>query len=214
MSDSLWSHGLYSPWNSTGQKTGVGSLSLLQGDLPNQGIKPRSAALQADSLPAEPPGKLWEDFKSGENTLLWHLMMDIFHYTFFQSHRINHKVNYKFWVIIIYNHKFINCNKCITLLGMSIMEKAMDMWCQGAYGIQHISTSSSQLCCDPKTAVKSSFKTKRKETQEIFLKWWICLIPWFWWLYCERLHMSKLNMYTLNTCNFFYTSIYTSINLG
>ena len=30
MSDSLWSHGLYSPWNPPGQNTGVGSLSLLQ----------------------------------------------------------------------------------------------------------------------------------------------------------------------------------------
>ena len=29
VSDSLWPHGLYSPWNSPGQKTGVGSLSLL-----------------------------------------------------------------------------------------------------------------------------------------------------------------------------------------
>ena len=27
------------------------------GDLPNPGIKPRSPALQGDSLPAEPPGK-------------------------------------------------------------------------------------------------------------------------------------------------------------
>ena len=27
------------------------------GDLPNPGIQPRSPALQADSLPAEPPGK-------------------------------------------------------------------------------------------------------------------------------------------------------------
>ena len=27
------------------------------GALPNSGIKPRSLALQADSLPAEPPGK-------------------------------------------------------------------------------------------------------------------------------------------------------------
>ena len=49
--------GLYSLWNSPGQKTGVGSLSLLQEHLPNPGIKPRSLALQADSLPADPPGK-------------------------------------------------------------------------------------------------------------------------------------------------------------
>ena len=31
VSDSLWPHGLYSPWNSPDQNTGVGSLSLLQG---------------------------------------------------------------------------------------------------------------------------------------------------------------------------------------
>ena len=50
-------HGLYSPWNSPGQNTGVGSLSLLQGNLPNPGIEPRSPALQEDSLSAETPGK-------------------------------------------------------------------------------------------------------------------------------------------------------------
>ena len=44
MSDSLGSHGLYSAWNSPGQNTGVGSRSLLQGNLPNPGIKPRSPA--------------------------------------------------------------------------------------------------------------------------------------------------------------------------
>ena len=53
-------HGLYSPWNSLGQNTGVGSLSLLHGDFPNPGIEPRSPSLQADSLPAEPQGKAQE----------------------------------------------------------------------------------------------------------------------------------------------------------
>ena len=38
MSNSLQPHGLYSPWNSLGQNTGVGSLSLLQGTLPNPGL--------------------------------------------------------------------------------------------------------------------------------------------------------------------------------
>ena len=57
MSDSLRPQGLYSPWDSPGQNTGVGRLSLLQGDPPNPGIKPRSLTLQADSLPAKPPGK-------------------------------------------------------------------------------------------------------------------------------------------------------------
>ena len=57
VSDSLRPHGLYSPWNSPGQNTGVGCLSVLQGDLSNPGIELRSLALQADSLPAEPQGK-------------------------------------------------------------------------------------------------------------------------------------------------------------
>ena len=40
MSDSLRPHGLYSSWNSPGQNTGVGSLSLLQGIFPIQGSNP------------------------------------------------------------------------------------------------------------------------------------------------------------------------------
>ena len=37
MSNSLWTHGLYSSCNSPGQNTGVGSHSLLQGIFPTQG---------------------------------------------------------------------------------------------------------------------------------------------------------------------------------
>ena len=40
VSDSLWPHGQYSPWNSPGQNTGVGSLSLLQRIFPTQGSNP------------------------------------------------------------------------------------------------------------------------------------------------------------------------------
>ena len=40
MSHSLRPHGLYSPWASPGQKTGVGSISLLQGIFPTQGSNP------------------------------------------------------------------------------------------------------------------------------------------------------------------------------
>ena len=48
-------HELYISWNCPGQNTGVGSLFLLQGNLFNPGIKQKSPALQADSLPTEPP---------------------------------------------------------------------------------------------------------------------------------------------------------------
>ena len=50
-------HGLYNPWNSPGQNPGMGSCSPSPGHLLNPGIKPRSPTLQADSLPAEQPGK-------------------------------------------------------------------------------------------------------------------------------------------------------------
>ena len=57
VSDSLRPHGLYSSWNSPGQNTGVGSLSLLQGIFPTPRTETRSPALQVDSLPAKPQGK-------------------------------------------------------------------------------------------------------------------------------------------------------------
>ena len=40
MSNSLRPHRLYSPWNSPGKNTGVGTLSLLQGIFPTQGSNP------------------------------------------------------------------------------------------------------------------------------------------------------------------------------
>ena len=48
------------PWESSGKNTGVGCHFLLQGIRPNPGMEPESpvsAALQADSLPAESLGK-------------------------------------------------------------------------------------------------------------------------------------------------------------
>ena len=48
-------YGLYSPWDFPSQNTEVGRLSLLQGIFPR--IEPRSPALRANSLPAEPQGR-------------------------------------------------------------------------------------------------------------------------------------------------------------
>ena len=58
VSDYLWPHGLYSPWNSPGQNIGVGNLSFLEGIFPTQGSNwgfPHCR--QIFFLPAEPPGK-------------------------------------------------------------------------------------------------------------------------------------------------------------
>ena len=40
VSDSLWPRGLYSPWNSPGQNSGVGSIPLSRGIFPTQGLNP------------------------------------------------------------------------------------------------------------------------------------------------------------------------------
>ena len=50
-------HRLYSPWNSPGQNTGVGTPFPLRLIFPTQGSNSGSPALQVDSLPAEPQGQ-------------------------------------------------------------------------------------------------------------------------------------------------------------
>jgi len=57
-SNSLRPHWLFSPWNSPGQNTGVGSLSFLQGIVSIQGSTQPRDQTQADSLPTELSGKL------------------------------------------------------------------------------------------------------------------------------------------------------------
>ena len=56
MSDSLQPQGLYTVHGILQVRTFPSP-----GDLPNPGIQPRSATLQADSLPAEPQGKPTDD---------------------------------------------------------------------------------------------------------------------------------------------------------
>ena len=57
VSSSLWPHGLYSTWDSLGQGFPQARILPSPGGLPNSSIEPRSPALQADPLPAEPWGK-------------------------------------------------------------------------------------------------------------------------------------------------------------
>ena len=54
VSDSLWPSGLYNPWNSPGQNTGVGSCFLLQGIFPTSGSNPGVPHCRQI---LEPPGK-------------------------------------------------------------------------------------------------------------------------------------------------------------
>ena len=68
MSDTLRPHGLYNPWNSPGQNTGVGTIPS-PADLADPGIELGSPALQADSLPTGLSGKLRDVFKTPSPSL-------------------------------------------------------------------------------------------------------------------------------------------------
>ena len=71
VSDSLRPRGLYSPWNSPGQNTGVGSLPLIQGIFPTQGLNPGLPHCRwIFFLPAEPPVKPLFVIKQLMNELL------------------------------------------------------------------------------------------------------------------------------------------------
>ena len=59
VSESLGSHGLYSPWNSPGQNTGVDSFSLLQGIFPTQGLNPGLQILNQLSHQGSPRTLEW-----------------------------------------------------------------------------------------------------------------------------------------------------------
>ena len=54
------------PWNSPGNNTVSGLSFPSPGDLSNPGTEPRSPALQAGSLPSEPPGKPKKQQKQNE----------------------------------------------------------------------------------------------------------------------------------------------------
>ena len=53
----LWPTRLLCPWGFSRQEYWSGLPCPLPEDRPSSGIEPRSPALQADSLPSEPPGK-------------------------------------------------------------------------------------------------------------------------------------------------------------
>ena len=80
------------------QNTGVGSLSLLRGNLPNPGIELRSPTLQEDSLPTELWGKPSIKEKRGINSKVWHLLLlaNIVDYSGFW-YIMSHEIMTKAW---------------------------------------------------------------------------------------------------------------------
>lgn len=62
------------------------------------------------------------DFQANDIILHHTVMVDTFHYTFVQTHRmynpwLNHNESYGFWMTIMCQQRFMNCNKCSTPVG-------------------------------------------------------------------------------------------------
>ena len=74
--NSLQPHGLYSPWNSPGQNTGMGSFSLLQWVFPTQGLNlslPHCGRiLYQPSHQGSPQGQLARCWQMGPSTRWFH----------------------------------------------------------------------------------------------------------------------------------------------
>ena len=115
LSNSLQPHGLYSPWNSPGQNTGVGSLSLLRGIFLTQRLNP-DLPLQADYLPAEPQGKPKNTAAGSQSLLKWIFLTQESNQGLLHCRQILYQVSY---LIHIY-HKMITtialANITVTLL--------------------------------------------------------------------------------------------------
>lgn len=65
--------------------------------------------------------------------------------------RVNYNVNYGLWMIMIYQCKLIDCNKC-TLVGDD--DNREGYACIGAVNIWEISETAPQFQCEPKLLEK------------------------------------------------------------
>ena len=81
MSDSLWPHKLYSPWNCPGQDTGVGNHSLLQGIFPTQGLNPDLPHCRQTLYWLSNQGSLWK-WKKQIDLVRWKWQSDQIYFIF------------------------------------------------------------------------------------------------------------------------------------
>ena len=66
--------------------------------------------------------------------------------------RVDPNVNYRHWVIMMCQYKFINCNKCTTLVGD--VDDGGGYACVEVGIIWEISEPSFQFYCEPKPVLK------------------------------------------------------------
>ena len=107
------------------------------GDLSDPGIESSSPTLQADSLPAEPPGNpviIINLSKSIECT----------------APRVRLNVNCRLWVIMTCQPRFMYCKKRVPQVGMLMVG-----------GTWKISVHSPQFFCEPKNSLLKAYEGKK-----------------------------------------------------
>ena len=106
----------YSPWNSPGQNTAVGSLSPPSPkDLPNTGIEPRSLALQVASSPAEPSRKPKNTGMGSLSLLQWIFLTQELNQGLLHCRQILYQLSYQGSLLLVYRGA-INVNFLLLIL--------------------------------------------------------------------------------------------------
>ena len=101
VSDSLRSHGLYTPWHSPSQNTGVDNLSLLQGLFPTQESNPGLLHYRWIFLPAEPQGKPKNTGVGSLSLLQWILLTQESNHGLLHCRQILYQLSYEWKVPLV-----------------------------------------------------------------------------------------------------------------
>ena len=75
------------------------------------------------------------------------------------SPRVNYSANYRLWVIVTCQCRFIHCKQSTTFGGMLISREAIHVWKQKIY--KKISAFSAQFCYEPKNKLLFFFFFKK-----------------------------------------------------
>ena len=95
--------------------------------------------------------------------MILHIIVNLYKPIKCTTSRVNGSINYGLWMTLKCRCRFINCQKCTTLVGMLISVEAMHV------RTGHIQeTSSAQFCCDSYAVLKPKTNNNNNKNQICF----------------------------------------------
>ena len=167
-SDSLRPYELYSPWNSSGQNTGVSSLSLLQGIFPTQGSNP-----DVDFLPAELPGKSKNSGVGSLSLLQRIILTQEMNWGLLHCRLILYQLSYQ-GSPITHTCRALDVPKWCVIL--SLVSWLSYFWLKKK---SNIPTKSTFEDCERKGNINGKKKNRRKRLKRKINRWFVSLIKWW-----------------------------------